>query len=75
MYLLDAINGLFYFYVLLFAIMLMALFLGLRMLYNALQLKDEELLRRAKFVLMFTVIALVCIAVVSFFVTGKIPVN
>ncbi len=75
MYLLDAINGLFYFYVLLFAIMLMVLFLGLRMLYNALRLKDEELLRRAKFVLMFTVIALVCIAVVSFFVTGKIPVN
>ncbi|HRI20193.1 MAG TPA: hypothetical protein PLA68_04545 [Panacibacter sp.] len=75
MYLLNAINGLFYFYVLLFAVTLMVLFLGLRMLYISVQLKDEDMLRRAKFVLMFTVIALVCIAVVGFFVTGKIPVD
>lgn len=75
MHLLNAIDGLFYFYVLLFAAMLFVLFAGIRIMYNAIQTKDEAMMRRAKFMLMFTVIAMLCIAVVSFFVTGKLPVD
>jgi len=75
MYLLNAINGLFYFYVLLFAAALLILFIGIKMLYNSVQQKDNDLMRKAKFILLFAVIALLCIAVVSFFVTGKIPID
>ena len=75
MYLLNAINGLFYFYVLLFAAALLILFIGIKMLYNSVQQKDNDLIRKAKFILLFAVIALLCIAVVSFFVTGKIPID
>jgi putative Mn2+ efflux pump MntP len=73
--LLDAISALFYFYALLFTGTLIALFIGLRMLYVAFQRKDDELMRKAKFVLLFAVIAMLCIAVVSFYVTGKLPVD
>lgn len=75
MLLLDAINALFLFYVLLFAATFYGLFKGLIMLYKALQTKDADTMRRAKFILMFTLIAMLCIAVVSFFVTGKLPVD
>lgn len=75
MQLLDAIGGLFYFYVLLFAAALFVLFTGIRMLYKAVQQKDNDMIRKAKFVLLFAVIAMLCIAVVSFFVTGKIPID
>ena len=73
--LLDTISALFYFYALLFAGTLIVLFIGLRMLYVAFQQKDDYLMRKAKFVLLFAIIAMVCIAVVSFFVTGKLPVD
>lgn len=75
MQLLDALSGLFYFYVLLFAATLFVLFAGIKMLYTAVQTKDNELLRKAKFILLFAVIAMLCIAVVSFFVTGKLPID
>ncbi len=75
MHLLNAINALFYFYVLLFAVTFFALFAGIKMMYNAVQTKNKAMLRKAKFILMFTIIAMLCIAVVSFFVTGKLPVN
>lgn len=74
MLLLDAVNALFLFYVLLFASTLYGLFSGLRLLYKAIQTKDDETMRKAKFVLMFTVIAILGIAVACFFVTGKLPV-
>jgi len=72
---LDIINALFYFYALLFTGTLIALFIGIRLLYVAVQRKDSELMRKAKFVLMFATIAMLCIAIVSFFVTGKLPVD
>lgn len=75
MYLLNGFAAVFYFYVLLFAVSLLVLLIGLRMLYVAYRYKDDELMRRAKFVLLFAVIALLCIGIVSFFETGKIPVN
>jgi hypothetical protein len=73
--LLDTISALFYFYALLFTGTLIGLFIGLRMLYVAFQAKDDYLMRKAKLVLLFAVIAMLCIAIVSFFVTGKLPVD
>ena len=73
--LLDVVNALFYFYVLLFAVSLIVLLIGFRMLYVAVQRKDNELMRNAKFVLLFAVIAITCIAIISFYVTGKLPVD
>ena len=75
MQLLDAINAVFYFYVLLFAVTLLTLFIGLRMAYIAWTQKNDTLMTRAKFVLLFSVIAMVCIAIVSFFETGKFPID
>jgi putative Mn2+ efflux pump MntP len=73
--LLDTISALFYFYTLMFTVTLIALFIGLRMLYVAFQRKDDYMMRRAKFILLFATIAMLCIAVVSFYVTGKLPVD
>jgi hypothetical protein len=72
--LLDAIQALFYFYVLLFTATLVALLAGIRIMYIAIQRKDNYLKRKAKFILLFASIAMLCIAVVSVFVTGKLPV-
>jgi hypothetical protein len=72
---LDVVNALFYFYALLFTGTLVALLTGLRLLYVAVQRKDNELMRKAKFVLLFATIAMLCIAIVSFFVTGKLPLD
>jgi len=58
-----------------FTVTLIALFIGLRMLYVAFQRKDDYMMRRAKFILLFATIAMLCIAVVSFYVTGKLPVD
>lgn len=73
--LLDVVNALFYFYVVLFTCSLIILFIGIRMLYVAIERKDDELMRKAKFVLLFAAIAIACIAIVSFYVTGKLPVD
>jgi hypothetical protein len=75
MKLLDALGALFYLYVLFFGASLIILFIGLRMAYVAWTEKNDMLMRRAKFVLLFAVIAIVCIAIVSFFETGKLPVD
>lgn len=75
MHLLDAINAVFYFYVLLFALSLIAFFIGVRMAYVAWTTRNNHLMRKAKFVLLFTTIALLCIGIVSFFETGKLPVE
>ena len=75
MVLLNATAATYTFYVLLFAGFAIALLYGFKMLYNAYQSKEEADLRRAKFVLMFATIAIVCIAIVSFAITGKLPVN
>jgi hypothetical protein len=75
MKLLDALSGLFYLYVLFFGASLIILFIGLRMAYVAWTEKNHMLMRRAKFVLLFAVIAILCIAIVSFFETGKLPVD
>jgi len=72
---LDVVNALFYFYALLLTGTLIGLLIGLRLLYVAVQRKDNELMRKAKFVLLFAIIAMLCIAIVSFFVTGKLPVD
>lgn len=75
MQLLDALSALFYLYVLFFGASLIILFIGLRMAYVAWSEKNDMLMRRAKFVLLFAVIAILCIAIVSFFETGKLPVD
>jgi len=75
MQLLDTINAVFYFYVLLFSIALLTMFIGLRIAYLAWIQKNDGLMTRAKFVLLFSVIAMVCIAIVSFFETGKFPID
>lgn len=75
MQLLDAINAVFYFYVLLFFITLITLFIGIRMTYIAWTQKSSIMMRRAKFVLLFSVIAMLCIAIVSLFETGKFPID
>ena len=75
MKLLDALSALFYLYVLFFGASLIILFIGLRMAYVAWTEKNDMLMRRAKFVLLFAAIAIVCIAIVSFFETGKLPVD
>ena len=75
MQLLDAISALFYFYVLLFAVTLLILFIGLRMAYVAWAEKNDNMMRRAKLILLFTAIAMACIAIVSWFETGKLPVD
>jgi len=75
MKLLDALGALFYLYVLFFGASLIILFIGLHMAYVAWTEKNDMLMRRAKFVLLFAVIAIVCIAIVSFFETGKLPVD
>ncbi len=75
MTLLNATSATYTFYVLLFAAFVAALLYGCKMLYQSLQSKDEAAVRRAKFILMFAIIAIVCIAIVSFAITGKLPVN
>jgi predicted tellurium resistance membrane protein TerC len=75
MQLLNAISALFYFYVLVFAAATIILFIGLRMAYVAWTEKNDSLMRRAKLLLLFSVIAMLCIAIVSFFETGKLPVE
>jgi hypothetical protein len=75
MKLLDALSAIFYLYVLFFGTSLIILLIGLRMAYVAWAEKNDMLMRRAKFVLLFAVIAILCIAIVSFFETGKLPVD
>ncbi len=75
MTLLNATSATYTFYVLLFAAFVVALLYGFKMLYQSFQSKDEAAMRRAKFVLMFATIAIVCIAIVSLAITGKLPVN
>jgi uncharacterized membrane protein SpoIIM required for sporulation len=71
----EAIDAIFYIYVLFFAASVIAMLIGLRMAYVAWTEKNNDLMRKAKFVLLFAVIAIVCIAIVSFFETGKLPIN
>jgi hypothetical protein len=71
----DAINAVFYFYVLLFAVTLIALCIGMRMAYAAWTERNNSMMQRAKFVLLFSIIAILCIAIVSFFETGKLPID
>ena len=73
--LLDATTALYYFYTLVFAASLLALFRGIKTLYKAASVKDDDMMRQAKFILLFAVIAIVCVMVVSFFTTGKLPVK
>ncbi len=73
--LLNATSATYTFYVLLFAGFVFALLYGIKILYKSLQTKDADALRRAKFVLMFATIAIVCIAIVCVVITGKLPVN
>ena len=75
MTLLNATSAIYTFYVLLFAAFVVALLYGFKMLYQSMQSKDHAAVRRAKFVLMFATIAIVCIAIVSLAITGKLPVN
>ncbi len=73
--LLDATSAIFSFYVLLFTGTLVVLFMGIRMFYSGVQKKDEAIMRRAKFVLMFAIVSMLCIAVVSYYITGKLPMD
>lgn len=75
MIMLDAANAVFSFYVLMFTMTLIALFAGIVMFYKAWKAKDEYEIRKAKFIMLFAVIAMLCTVLVSFFETGKLPVN
>lgn len=74
MQLLNAINAVYTFYSVLFAATLIVLFIGLRMAYRAVQTANNEMMQKAKFILLFAVVAMVCVLVVSFLITGKMPV-
>jgi predicted tellurium resistance membrane protein TerC len=74
MQLLNAINAVYTFYSVLFAATLIVLFIGLRMAYRAVQTANKERMQKAKFILLFAVVAMVCVLVVSFLITGKMPV-
>ncbi|MDE3125453.1 MAG: hypothetical protein KGK14_08055 [Bacteroidota bacterium] len=71
---LNATGAVYYFYALLFAMAFFTLFYGIIKLYKEVQNNDNEGIRRAKFILLLSVIAMLCIAVVSFFITGNIPI-
>ena len=73
--LLDALNAVYVLYSVFFAISAIIFFYGLIMLYKGVSAKDEDWIRRAKFIILFAAIAMVCLAIVSFFETGKMPVN
>jgi len=73
--LLDAVAASFYLYAVIFAASFFALFYGIRMLYKAVANKDEEGIRKSKFILLFAVIAMLCVTIVCFFITGKLPVD
>ncbi len=75
MVLLNATAATYTLYLLLFGGFAVALLYGFKMLYNAIETKDEDAIRRAKFVLMFAAIAIICIAIVCFAITGKLPIN
>ena len=75
MILLDAANAVFSFYVLLFSLSLISLFAGVVMFYKAWKIKDDYEMRKAKFIMLFAVIAMMCTVLVSFFETGKLPVS
>lgn len=75
MTLLNATSATYTFYVLLFGAFVVALLYGCRLLYQSLQSKDAAAVRRAKFILMFATIAIVCIAIVCLAITGKLPVS
>lgn len=72
---LNATGAIYYFYAMLFAAAFFALFYGIVVLYKAVHHKNDEGIRKAKFIMLLAVIAMVCITVVSFFTTGNIPVN
>jgi len=73
--LLNATTALYYFYTLVFAGSLLVLFWGIKILYRAVSDKDNDMMRKAKFILLFAVIVMVCVAVISFFTTGRLPVR
>ena len=75
MILLDATGAVYHFYILLFTITLISLFAGIVMYFKASKEKDEYETRKAKFIMMFAVIAMLCIAIVSFLEIGKLPVD
>jgi heme/copper-type cytochrome/quinol oxidase subunit 2 len=75
MILLNATAATYTFYALLFSVFIATLLYGCKILYQSIQSKDEAAIRRAKFILMFAIIALVSIGIVCFAITGKLPVN
>ena len=75
MQLLDAIGALAYFYALFFGITTVTFFIGLRLAYVAWIEKNDNMMRRAKLVLLFSIITMLCIAIISFFETGKLPIE
>ncbi len=72
-YLLNAGAAAFQLYVVLFTACLLLLLWSLRLLYKGFATKDEYLLRKAKMLVLLSVIGMLCIAVVSFALTGKMP--
>lgn len=74
-FLLNANAASYYLYVVIFAGSAFFTAYGARQLYTAAKLKDEHLQRRARFILLFALITLLCTAVVSFLLTGVFPLN
>ncbi|WP_298300877.1 hypothetical protein [Hydrotalea sp.] len=72
---LNATGAIYYFYTMLFAAAFFVLFYGIVVLYKAIHHKDDEGIRNAKFIMLLAVIAVVGITIVSFFITGTIPLN
>ena len=74
-FLLNANAASYYLYVLIFAGAAFFTAFGARQLYTAVKSKDEHLKTKARFILLFALITLLCTAIVSFLLTGVFPVN
>ncbi len=73
MWLLDAAGAVYYLYSIIFTGCLLVTFWGIRMLYRAIQKKDELLFRKAKLILVMSVIGMVSVVIVSLALIKKMP--
>jgi|YelNatPaOPRAMG01_1025707.scaffolds.fasta_scaffold00086_61 hypothetical protein len=71
---LNATSAAYYFYGFLFAIAFFVLFYGIVVLYKAVAQKQEDGIRKAKLLMLLAVISMICITIVSYFLTGNVPV-
>lgn len=71
---LNATSAAYYIYGFFFTISFFVLFYGIIVLYKAVDQKQEEGIRRAKLLMLLAVISMICITIISYFLTGNLPV-